>query len=61
MLFERKSSSRSCLFDSQKICPDANSCAAHRAWHEVGDAMTRFLEMTTLADIAAQKILMDRG
>src|SRR5574340_3535 len=48
-LFERNRSSRSCLLDSQKICSDANSCTAHRAWQEVGDAMTRFLETTTLA------------
>jgi Rrf2 family iron-sulfur cluster assembly transcriptional regulator len=61
MLFERNRSSRSCLLDSQKICSDANSCAAHRAWQEVGDAMTRFLETTTLADIAAQKSSKDRG
>ena len=61
ILFERNRSSRSCLLDSQKICSDASSCTAHRAWQEVGDAMTRFLETTTLADIAAQKSSKDRG
>jgi Rrf2 family iron-sulfur cluster assembly transcriptional regulator len=60
-LFEHNRTSRSCLLDSQKICSDANSCTAHRAWQEVGDAMTRFLETTTLADIAAQNGLRDRG
>lgn len=54
-LFERNRSSRSCLLDSHKQCSDAAACAAHRAWQEVGDSMTRFLETTTLADISARK------
>lgn len=60
-LFERNRSSRACLLDSQKICSDACSCTAHRAWQGVGDALTRFLETTTLADIAAQNGLRDEG
>jgi len=60
-LFERNRSSRSCLLDSQKICSEASSCAAHRAWQEVGDAMARFLETTTLADIAVQNGPRDRN
>lgn len=65
-LFERNRPSRSCLLDSHTVCSEANICAeasmctAHRAWQEVGNAMTRFLETTTLADIAAHDKLKDR-
>ncbi|MCC6587150.1 MAG: Rrf2 family transcriptional regulator [Bryobacterales bacterium] len=54
-LFERHPLGRSCLLDFHKQCSEADACAAHRAWQAVGDGMTRFLEMTTLADIAVHK------
>jgi len=60
-LFERNRSSRACLLDAHHICSDAEACPAHRAWQDAGAAMTHFLETTTLADIAAQKISKDRG
>jgi Rrf2 family transcriptional regulator, iron-sulfur cluster assembly transcription factor len=60
-LFERNRSSRACLLDARHICSDAEACPAHLAWQDAGAAMTHFLETTTLADIAAQKISKDRG
>ena len=56
-LFERHRSGRSCLLDLHKQCSESDACPAHRAWQEVGDNMTRFLETTTLADIAPHKQL----
>lgn len=60
-LFERHRSMRSCLLDAHKVCSDADACQAHKAWQEVGECMTRFLENTTLADIAARKGSKHRG
>ena len=60
-LFEHNRSSRGCLLDSHRRCSDAEACAAHRAWQEVGSAMTQFLETTTLADIVAQSAPKHRG
>jgi Rrf2 family protein len=60
-LFERNRSSRACLLDTHRTCSEAGACAAHQAWQEVGDAMSRFLETTTLADITAHNNVKDRG
>lgn len=60
-LFERHRPTRACLLDAHHVCSDADACPAHRAWQEVGDAMTQFLETTTLADIAAHNGSKERS
>lgn len=60
-LFDHNRSARACLLDNLRQCSEAEACSAHRAWDEVGSAMTRFLETTTLADIAALKDSKDPG
>ena len=60
-LFEHNRSARACLLDAHQHCSEADACAAHRAWEEVGTAMTHFLDTTTLADIAAERTSKDRG
>lgn len=37
-----------------KICSDRVPCAAHERWKEVNSAFMRFLEETTLQDVAAK-------
>ena len=50
--FEPVTASRkSCPFGN-KICSDRDPCAAHDRWKEVNAAFTRFLEETTLYDVA---------
>jgi Rrf2 family protein len=42
----------SCPFGN-RVCSDTNPCSAHERWKEVNAALTRFLEGTTLHDVAA--------
>lgn len=44
---------KSCPFGN-KICSDKDPCAAHDRWKEVNAAVTRFLDETTLQDVAAR-------
>jgi Rrf2 family protein len=37
-----------------RICSDRDPCAAHERWKEVNAAFTRFLDETTLQDVAAK-------
>ncbi len=60
-LFEHSRSAKSCFLDDNRLCSKSHPCSAHRAWHELDSALTRFLETTTLADIAAQKDSNHRG
>jgi Rrf2 family protein len=55
MLFEHNRGSQCCFLEGARQCSDADPCSAHRTWHELDSAMTRFLETTTLAEIAGQK------
>ena len=34
-------------------CSDRNPCAAHHAWKQTADELTRFFRTTTVADVAA--------
>lgn len=52
VLFEHHRSAQGCFLDGARSCSEAEPCSAHRAWHELDAALTRFLETTTLADIA---------
>ena len=61
VLFEHNRSAQACFFDHHRKCSQVDMCSAHSAWHEVGCAMTHFLETTTLADIAADNGSKDRG
>ncbi len=42
---------RECLL-GRPSCSDDTPCSAHEHWSELNDAVTRFLEETTLADLA---------
>ena len=42
---------RECLLGRPR-CSDEAPCSAHEHWSELNDAVTRFLEETTLADLA---------
>jgi len=44
---------KSCPFGN-RICSDVDPCSAHERWKEVNAAFTRFLEETTLQDVAAK-------
>lgn len=44
---------KSCPF-ADRICNDNDPCAAHDRWKEVNAAFTRFLEETTLQDVAVK-------
>jgi Rrf2 family protein len=44
---------KSCPFGN-RICSDKDPCSAHERWKEVNSAFTRFLEETTLQDVAAK-------
>jgi Rrf2 family protein len=44
---------KSCPFGN-KICSDKDPCAAHDRWKEVNAVVTRFLEETTLQDVAVR-------
>jgi len=46
-------SRKSCPFGN-KICSDKDACAAHHRWKEVNAVLTRFLEETTLQDVAVR-------
>jgi Rrf2 family protein len=49
---EPRTTERECLL-GRPTCSDATPCSAHDRWREVNDALTRFLEETTLADITS--------
>jgi Rrf2 family protein len=44
---------KSCPFGN-KTCSDKDPCAAHDRWKEVNAVLTRFLDETTLQDVAAR-------
>jgi Rrf2 family protein len=44
---------KSCPF-ADKICNDKDPCAAHDRWKEVKASLVRFLEETSLQDVAAK-------
>ena len=41
---------RQCLL-GRPVCSDDSPCAAHEHWQEVSDAVSRFLEETSVADL----------
>jgi Rrf2 family protein len=41
---------RACLL-GRGVCNEARPCAAHARWRDLNDAVTRFLERTTLSDL----------
>jgi Rrf2 family protein len=44
---------KTCPFGNQ-ICSDHDPCSAHERWKAVNQAFTRFLQETTLQDVAAK-------
>jgi len=55
-VFDAPRARPSCLL-GKKDCSDHDPCSAHEVWREVRSGYIRFLENTSLADIAKQ----DRG
>lgn len=51
-LFDRTRSRSSCLLGWYPECSDARPCPAHAAWKGIKEAYLRFLETTTIAEIA---------
>lgn len=43
------------------ICGDKDPCAAHARWKEVNAALSRFLEETTLEDVAVKEVKRGKG
>ena len=50
--FEPASASRKTCPFSDRLCSDNDPCSAHERWKEVNAALRRFLEETTLEDVA---------
>ncbi len=53
-LFDGTRAKPMCLLGAKSACSDANPCSAHETWREVRAAYVRFLDTTTLAQIAAK-------
>jgi len=51
---------KTCPFGNA-VCSDRDPCAAHERWKEVNAALTRFLEGTTLQDVATKKSEVGRA
>lgn len=51
-LFDRPKWRERCFLGCPRECSETDACAAHRTWIEVRDAFRRFLESTTIAQIA---------
>lgn len=50
--FEPTLGNDSCVFGGGRACGDRNQCAVHKDWGRIREALLRFLEHTTLAEIA---------
>lgn len=57
--FEGRRASPGCLLRSGEPCRDSGACSAHPAWAKVKAALERFLEETTLADVASGAAPLD--
>jgi Rrf2 family protein len=53
-LFDKPRFRQSCFLHDSRECSDTEPCAAHQAWFRVGESNRRFLETTTLEDIACE-------
>ena len=51
-IFEGVRARPDCILGCDHGCSDDNPCSAHEAWRDIKRAYVRFLEETTLADIA---------
>lgn len=51
-LFDRPKWRERCFLGCPRECSDTDACSAHRSWLEVREAFRRFLESTTIAQIA---------
>jgi Rrf2 family protein len=51
-LFDPARSASDCLMDGAHPCSDETACAAHHKWRHVKELYVRFLETTTLANLA---------
>jgi Rrf2 family protein len=51
-LFDKGFLKPACLLGYNQVCSDENACPAHQAWRDTKTSILRFLESTTLAEIA---------
>ena len=51
-LFDRTRIAPTCFLGEDRACSDDDACSAHALWREVRNVYTKFLQSTTLADIA---------
>lgn len=51
-VFDREMVNPCCLLGYNRPCSDENACSAHSAWKNTRERLVRFLQTTTLADIA---------
>jgi len=52
-LFDQSASPQPCILGQLEQCSEDKPCSAHKRWHEIRKAYTEFLEVTTIADLAA--------
>jgi len=51
-LFDNQRWKSRCFMSCHRECSDADACKAHEGWREVREVYQRFLETTTIAEIA---------
>lgn len=59
-IFEGPSRKGACLLYHDRLCSDEDPCSGHAAWKEVQEAHARFLEHTSLADVANSATVAQR-
>jgi len=58
-IFEGVRARPDCLLGCEHECSDETPCSAHETWRDIKRAYIRFLEETTLADIASHEGVME--
>ncbi len=56
-LFEQATEPQPCILGQKDQCAPDQPCTAHKRWHEIRNAYTNFLEVTTIADLASDRHL----
>lgn len=54
-LFDRNFVNPACVLGYNQVCSDETGCPAHQAWRDTKACILKFLESTTLAEIADQE------
>lgn len=56
-LFEQAATPQPCILGQKDQCVPDQPCSAHKRWHEIREAYTDFLEVTTIGDLASDRQL----